>query len=133
MNPEVICLLCMTTCVPICSCGNVATIRDPDGDLHIYVEQIKTTRLANIYYLNGVETYRELLDPFDTALYVDYMPVKNSYLNFQPYTPKNNYVRRYHDKFDTRLINLLDKYKHTTASPNRIGSTKKQPKRKLHD
>ena len=127
-----ICLMCLTTATPTCMCGNAATITDIDGHLHIYVEEIKSTRLANVYYLNGVETYRELLQPFDTQMYVPYTALNSSYLNFQPYAKKNDHVRN-SPIGDKKLMDALLKYRHSTASHNRIGSTKKQPNRRLHD
>jgi len=122
----------MTVCDPICQCGNAAAQHDTDGDLHIYVEQIATTRLANVHYLHGIETYRELLPPFDTQIYVPYTKLANCHVNYQPYVPKNNYVRQ-SPVPNKKLMKALDAYRHSIASPDRIGSTKQQPDRRKHD
>jgi len=130
---EPICLLCMTPATPVCICTNVACISDVDGTLNIYVEDITSVRLAVVYRdHNGLEVYRDLQAPFDTATYINYKPVRDSHLNFQPYTPKNDYLRKTVDTYDRRLMAALDKYETATASPWRVGSTKNQPNKRTH-
>jgi len=128
-----ICLLCLTVCEPVCTCSNAAALKDSDETLNIYVEDIRTVRLAIVYRdPNGAELYRELQAPFDTATYVSYKPVKDSHLNFQPFSQKNDYVRKHEDTYDRRLMAALDKYRTSTASPWRVGSTKNQPNKRTH-
>ena len=129
----VVCLKCLTLSDPLCSCGNVGTLIDRDGSLNIYVEDLRTARLANVFYdADHNEAYRELLEPFDTQVYVPYKEIRDTHLNFQPYTPKNNYIRQSPDTFDRKLMAVLNKYKHSMASPKRMGSTHQQPSKKEH-
>ena len=129
---EVVCLKCLTLATPECTCGNLATLRDHDGHIHLYVEKIKTCRLVDVYYLHGTEVHRVLLEPFDTQLYISYKGLRSSHLNFQPYTPKNTHVKKSTKTHDTGLMNALTKYANHTAAEGRMGSTYQQPNKKDH-
>ncbi len=126
---SLICLLCYGIASPTCECGNCAALTDIDGTINIYVNDIRTTRLASVHYLHGEEAHREYAQAFDTMTYIDYSHIRSTHLNFQPYTPKNDYVRTTIDTFDRKLMEYLDKYEHSRASEGRMGSTK-QPIRK---
>ena len=129
---KVVCLHCLTLADPICKCTNVGTIVDVDGSLNIYVEDIRTCRLANVSYdVYGAEASRDLLEAFDTQIYVDYTPLKATNINYQPYVPKNYYVRQTPDTYDRKLMAVLDRYKTTTAAVKRIGSTRAQPHKRI--
>ncbi len=129
---EVVCLQCLTLATPVCKCTNVASLYDVDGHINIYVEDIRTCRLAHVQRDNDhQEVYRELLQAFDTQIYVPYKDVRTSHLNFQPFVPKNTYVRKSPEP-DWVLMAALDRYEHSTATPLRMGSTYQQPSIKDH-
>ena len=125
-----VCLICMTTTFDrsTCSCGNVGCIKDIDGTLNIYVEDIRTCRLADVILDgNGVERYRDLKTAFELQPFIDYREVKSSVLNFKDYVPRNNYVRKSKKrKIDKALVKYLDRHEDVTAAEGRVGTTKKR-------
>jgi len=123
---EVICLKCLTVAKPLCDCGNVGVIRDRDNDINIYVENIKTCRLADTVYVDGVEIHRELHEPFDTMMFVDYYPIRSTPLNFVDQAPKKV-------KKPDRLREALDNYSHTIAAEKRMGTTRKRLTRRNNE
>ena len=127
---KVVCLQCLTLADPICKCSNVGALEDVDGSLNIYVEDIRTCRLANVSYdVYGHEASRELLEAFDTHIYVPYKKLKDSHINFQPYVKRNNYVRKTNRTYDKKLMAVLDRHKYTKAAERRFGTTNKRTKR----
>jgi len=121
---EVTCLKCLSVARPVCSCGNVAALRDRDDDINIYVDDIRTCRLADIYKDGDTEVYRELHQPFDTMVYVNYSPIRNTSLNFVKMAPERR--KRVYSK----LREALDNYKHVTAAKDRVGTTRKRMTRR---
>jgi len=124
---HVVCLQCLTLARPVCKCGNVGVLIDVDRSIHIYVDDIRTCRLADVVIYEDQELDRQLLKPFEEALYVQYKPLTKQHLNFQPYSTYD-YQRKQKDVYDKKLMAILDKYEHVTAAERRIGTTKQQPK-----
>lgn len=68
----------------VCTCSNMGVLRDIDGHLHIYVDDIRTTRLLHVYTHNGKEVRRELMPPMDHAPLVKYIPIRTTPILFEP-------------------------------------------------
>ena len=129
------CLLCMDILQDrtTCSCSNVGIILDEDGTYNIYVEDIRTVRLVNTYVDGTIEVNRQVLPAFDLQPFIDYKPLKESHINFKEYTTSyRNHKPTTESKYDTDLMAVLDKYQHHMAADNRIGSTRRVPKRRFN-
>ena len=110
---QLLCLLCLTEVPPqhTCSCGNAALLYDEHGHMNIYVDEITTTRQAEVYGTKVV-----LDEPFDTSLYADITPLNVPH-SFTPMY-KDPFAPKKVSPFDTKLIHDLTKFKHKTSDGN---------------
>jgi len=100
-----------------CACGNLAVIWDEDVTPRLYVNDITTVQRAIIITHEGKEVRRELLKPFNYALF-EPLDFKSSPLLYQDVKPRRKYERKTSTKYDESLITALERYKNTTSDGN---------------
>ncbi len=99
----------------LCRCGNVGVLVDDDGHMHVYVEAIKSVQRVILYHIGDYkEIRRELLSPFDKAVYANYNFYDDDIL-FKPYATSRDKPRTTSTEYDDRLVNALTQHFYTTS------------------